>query len=134
MFRAIEHEWPVEKAKDADLEIPAANFPNFRLLTIPRDGSQEPLDNFDGAWQVCSPETVTKSAVGYFFGRQLHQTLGVPIGLIDNATHLRGVDSARFARGRCPLRTPAGALGRTGKVIRSQRSDCGLSRAAEKVE
>ena len=25
------------------------------------------------------------SAVGYFFGRQLHQTLGVPVGLIDNA-------------------------------------------------
>jgi sialate O-acetylesterase len=25
------------------------------------------------------------SAVGYFFGRQLHETLGVPIGLIDNA-------------------------------------------------
>jgi sialate O-acetylesterase len=25
------------------------------------------------------------SAVGYFFGRQLHQTLDVPIGLIDNA-------------------------------------------------
>jgi sialate O-acetylesterase len=25
------------------------------------------------------------SAVGYFFGRQLHQTLGVPVGLINNA-------------------------------------------------
>jgi sialate O-acetylesterase len=35
---------------------------------------------------VCTPETVGNfSAVGYFFGRQLHQTLGVPIGLINNA-------------------------------------------------
>ena len=25
------------------------------------------------------------SAVGYFFGRQLHQTLGVPIGLINDS-------------------------------------------------
>ena len=39
-----------------------------------------------GTWQPCSPETVGNfSAVGYFFGRQLHQTLGVPIGLINNA-------------------------------------------------
>ncbi len=47
---------------------------------------QEPQDNFKGAWKPCSPETVGNfSAVGYFFGRQLHQTLGVPVGLINNA-------------------------------------------------
>lgn len=40
----------------------------------------------DGTWRPCPPESVGEfSAVGYFFGRQLHQTLGVPIGLIDNA-------------------------------------------------
>jgi len=35
---------------------------------------------------VCAPETVGGfSAVGYFFARQLHQTLGVPIGMVNNA-------------------------------------------------
>ncbi|MGI9456979.1 MAG: sialate O-acetylesterase, partial [Aeoliella sp.] len=38
------------------------------------------------AWEVCSPGTAQSfSGVGYFFGRRLQQTLGVPIGLIDNA-------------------------------------------------
>src|SRR5262249_9645545 len=33
-----------------------------------------------------NPQTIQQfSAVGYFFGRQLYQTLGVPIGLIDDA-------------------------------------------------
>ncbi len=35
---------------------------------------------------ACRPDTVGGfSAVGYFFGRQLHQMLGVPIGLINDA-------------------------------------------------
>src|SRR5205823_10313127 len=39
-----------------------------------------------GKWEVCSPETVGKfSAAAYFFGRELHQTLGVPVGLINSS-------------------------------------------------
>ena len=53
---------------------------------MPQVGTQEAKDDFNGKWEVCTPETVGQfSAVGYFFGRQLHQTLDVPIGLIDNA-------------------------------------------------
>ena len=78
--------WPVRLANDADLEIQAAKLPKIRLLTVPQVGTQEPQDDFEGQWRVCSPETVAEfSAVGYFFGRQLHQILDVPIGLIDNA-------------------------------------------------
>jgi sialate O-acetylesterase len=79
-------QWAVSAANDADLEIKAAKFPKIRLISVPQVGTQEPKDDFEGKWEVCSPETVGSfSAVGYFFGRQLHQTLDVPIGLIDDA-------------------------------------------------
>lgn len=79
-------QWSVNQANDPDVEKAAANFPNIRLISVPQVGTQEPQWNFNGKWQQCSPETVGGfSAVGYFFGRQLHQTLGVPVGLINNA-------------------------------------------------
>lgn len=80
-------QWAVDQADDADLEKLTANLPGIRLITVPRIGTQEPQSDFEGeGWQECSSETVGQfSAVGYFFGRQLHQTLNVPIGLIDNA-------------------------------------------------
>ena len=79
-------QWSVDQADDPDLEKLTANLPRIRLISVPHVARQEPQDDFQGQWAVCSPETVGDfSAVGYFFGRQLHQTLDVPIGLIDNS-------------------------------------------------
>lgn len=78
--------WAVQSANDPDLEIRTANFSNIRLISVPQVGTQDAQDDFKGEWKVCSPKTVGDfTAVGYFFGRQLHQSLNVPIGLIDNA-------------------------------------------------
>ena len=79
-------QWTVSQSNDADLEMATANYPNIRLISVPQVGTQELQDDFVGQWDICTPETIGDfSAVGYFFGRQLHQALGVPIGLIDNA-------------------------------------------------
>lgn len=79
-------QWDVRSSNDADLETKAAKFPNIRFISVPQVGTQEVQDDFKGQWAAVSPETVGElSAVGYFFGRQLHQTLGVPVGLIDDA-------------------------------------------------
>lgn len=76
----------VQQANDADLESLTAKFPKIRLISVPQVGISSPQENFQGEWKTCTPETVKDfSAVGFFFGRQLHQTLGVPVGLIDNA-------------------------------------------------
>ena len=78
--------WSVAQADHAELEIMAAKYPRIRLISVPQVGTQEPQDDFKGKWELCTPESAAQfSAVGYFFGRQLHQTLDVPIGLIDNA-------------------------------------------------
>ncbi len=80
-------EFPLVAAANGDLEIAAAHdFPNIRLVRVKEPGSQTPVEDFDGQWDVCSPKTVAGfSAVGYFFGRELNEQLNVPIGLIDDS-------------------------------------------------
>lgn len=78
-------EWKL--AQTDQLGEPAANnLPNIRLLTvraIARLGRQETVD---GSWSVCDHRAIADfSAVGAWFGRELHRVLGVPVGLICNA-------------------------------------------------
>ena len=78
--------WPVQNSYDGDLVALTANHPEIRLISVPQVGTQEPQKDFDGEWAHAAPDTVKDfSAVGYRFGLQLHQALGVPVGLIDNA-------------------------------------------------
>jgi len=45
-----------------------------------------PLEDTEGQWTLCSPQSVGDfSAVGYFFGREIHKALGVPVGLIHSS-------------------------------------------------
>ncbi len=80
-------EWRVSNANDPDLVKVSANHPTIRMINYPNTGSQTPIWSHDDAqWMVCSPETVGEfSAVGYFFGRQLQDAIGVPIGLVNNS-------------------------------------------------
>lgn len=77
-------QWAVVNSNNPKEEIAAANFPNIRLLTVPNRPGEAPMDSIpNGVWRACNPDSVPNfSAVGYFFGRELHQKLGVPIGLI----------------------------------------------------
>ena len=73
-------------ALNPEQEIAAANHPNIRLIQVLNTAKGAPVQSFGGNWKVCSPQTVgTFSATGYFFGRELHSELKIPIGLIDSS-------------------------------------------------
>lgn len=79
-------EMSVNEVTNGDLEIAGAHNPQIRLVRVKEPGNQSPVEDFDGEWKVCSPKSVGGfSAVGYFFGRELHNQLNVPIGLIDDS-------------------------------------------------
>ena len=79
-------QFAVSTANDGDLQSRTAKYPRIRLISVPQVGTQDPKDDFEGTWELCTPETAASfSAVGYFFGRTLHQALDVPIGLIDDS-------------------------------------------------
>jgi sialate O-acetylesterase len=76
----------VQGAADAKKEIAAATHPQIRLFSVPLIPSAKPADDCDGYWKECTPESVPSfSAVAYYFGRNLHEQLGVPIGLINTS-------------------------------------------------
>ena len=76
-------ELPMTRANNADQEIAAADFPQIRLFTVKKKISDVPLDDVEGAWSACTPESVKGfSAVGYFFSRYIHQQRHIAVGFI----------------------------------------------------
>jgi sialate O-acetylesterase len=55
----------------------------IRLFTVKRELKVSPQDNCQGTWKAAAPRSVANfSAVGYFFGKYVEETLAVPVGLI----------------------------------------------------
>ena len=78
-------QWPMTASLNPEQEIAGANYPQIRLFEVPRRPADEPQEDVQAKWAICSPQTIASfSAVAYFFGRELHQELGVPIGLISS--------------------------------------------------
>jgi sialate O-acetylesterase len=76
-------QWSVNATVNAETEISQANYPMIRLFSVKRVVSGEPLKDTEGKWDACSSDTVKNfTAVGYYFGRDLHKTLNIPVGLI----------------------------------------------------
>lgn len=79
-------QWTVNASNNAPEEIANANHPNLRHIAVPRIPQSVPVSDFEGVWQVSSPETVAGwSAAGYFFGRELMQQLDIPIGILHSS-------------------------------------------------
>lgn len=71
---------------NADIEIQDADFPNIRMLTVDRIPSFTKLDNLDATWEVASAGKIESfSATAWFFAKNLHQELDIPLGIIHSS-------------------------------------------------
>ena len=69
-----------------EAEAASADYPRIRHLLVKNGAADTPAGELTAAWQVCSPQTAPNfTAVGYYFGRDLHKHLSVPIGLINSS-------------------------------------------------
>lgn len=79
--------------KNGKEETAAARHPQIRLFLVAQAQVAQPAADVKGNWKPCTPENIAVSkpdcggfsAVAYYFGRQLHNELKVPIGLIDTS-------------------------------------------------
>jgi sialate O-acetylesterase len=64
-----------------------AKYAAIRFFTVPQKVALAPQqDTRPASWETCTPETARKfSAVAFFFARQLHKDLDVPVGIILSA-------------------------------------------------
>ena len=79
-------EWTLDRTHSPSAEIQRANLPQIRLFKVPRQTAVDPQEDVEAEWTLCVPETARSfSAVAYYFGREIHANMEVPVGLINSS-------------------------------------------------
>ncbi len=80
--------WAMGNSFEAEQEADV-NLPNYRIFKSSREHWHQPLDmqrDRLSKWKRCTPESAAEtSAVSYWFGKKLHEELGIPVGIIVQA-------------------------------------------------
>jgi sialate O-acetylesterase len=78
-------EFALQGAVNHEQEIANASHPLIHIFKVKRVVADQPAEDVEAKWEVCAPGSVPRfSAVEYFFGRHLQETLNVPMGLIES--------------------------------------------------
>jgi sialate O-acetylesterase len=76
----------VQNSQNFEAEKAAAKYPLIRHYQESSAPSDQPKAEGKGQWRACAPDTVGGfSAVLYFFGREIHREVGVPVGLVNTS-------------------------------------------------
>lgn len=78
-------EWTMRRVKDNKKELSEANYSNIKLFNITKKIANSPQENFpkNCKWVPCDSISVKEfSAMSYYFARDLHTNLNVPVGII----------------------------------------------------
>ncbi len=79
-------EWWLASTFSSTPEVLRAEKPMIRLFNVPKKTSAAPLSDVEAQWTPCTPKSAASfSAIAYYFGLELHNRLGVPVGLIESA-------------------------------------------------
>tara|TARA_B100000575_G_C23142376_1_gene665235 strand:+ start:3590 stop:5641 length:2052 start_codon:yes stop_codon:yes gene_type:complete len=78
-------EWPMSaKILNQNYEINNANYPKIRMFSVPRNLNGKNI--YNAKWEIANRENIEDfSAVGYFFAREIHEKLGVPVGILNSS-------------------------------------------------
>ncbi|MEI8043838.1 MAG: sialate O-acetylesterase [Verrucomicrobiota bacterium] len=96
----------VKQANDFEKEKSAANLPGVRMFKEESGPAGAAKADSKGNWTVCTPDTVGGfSATLFFFGREIHRALGVPVGLINSS--VGGTPIERWIAPEAQRATPA---------------------------
>ncbi|MGI9470769.1 MAG: sialate O-acetylesterase [Rubripirellula sp.] len=81
--------WALRMTFGGEEEAANADAPGFRIFRSSREHWHKPLkESRDrlAQWKPCNPESAAAcSAVSYYFGKKLHDELGIPVGIIQQA-------------------------------------------------
>ena len=78
-------EWKLKQSGEKWMQ-DAPDLPQVRMLTVDTPAKLGRTVSVNGEWTLCNPASLAEfSAVAGFFGREIHGTIKVPIGLICNA-------------------------------------------------
>ena len=75
--------WKLHQSLNGKEVAAQSNYPLIRTLVVDGNTSAVPVETFKSSWRSITPANAGKlSGVGFYFARELHRNLNIPIGLV----------------------------------------------------